>query len=183
MVCSPFLPPSVSINQGICASSFGHSAEFLFAPKDVTVLRENEKLIKDPSIDIMVVTIQKDDQDKVTCAIEWMERELQELHFLFSNIAQRSKENGSLEVGDTVEIVKAVPDSAPVVKCAVVILLEYCIHNLKVQAKGSTSEGTLVVEDLDIKGTSIRRVVPGDGGDDSDGSVSYHDEENYIDTN
>ena len=134
----------------------------------------------------MVVCICKEDQDKVTCVIERIERELQDLCALLGDIAHRSKEKGFLEVGDTIKIVKTgIPDSPSVVRRAVVILLDYRIHNLRVKKvqEGVSSNGAVVmVTDLDMKEHSIRRVEPGNGNDESDGSISYNDEEDYVDT-
>ena len=47
----------------------------------------------------------------------------------------------------------------------------------------SSDDNVLMVTDLDMKEHSIRKVEPGDGNDESEGSaVNYHDEENLVDT-
>ena len=129
-----------------------------------------------------MVFISKEDQDKVTCSIKQMEHELQDLCSLLDDIARHSNEKRFLEVGDIAKIVKAgMPDSSPVQRCAVVVSLDYRIHNLKVKkVQVGSDDDVLMVTDLDMKEHSIRKVEPGDG--DDEGSVTYNDEENDIDT-
>ena len=133
-----------------------------------------------------MVFINKEDQDKVTHVIEQMEHELQDLCSLLGDIACCSNERGFLKFGDTVKIVKAgMPDSSPVVRHGVVVSLDYHIHNLqvkKVQVGVSSDDDVLMVTDLDMKEHSIRKVEPGDSNDEGDGSVTYNDEENLVDT-
>ena len=77
-----------------------------------------------------MVFVSKEDQVKVTHAIEKMEHELQDLPSLLGDIARHSTQKGFLEVGDTAEIVKAeMPNSSPVVRRVVVVSLDYRIHN------------------------------------------------------
>ena len=111
-----------------------------------------------------MVVINKQDQDKVTQAIEHMEHELRLLCVLLGNVAHRSDDQGFLEAGDIVEIVKAMPGSVPKVKCAVVMSVEYRIKGLKVCAEGNTSEGMQIVTNLDMKQMVMRKVTGKSGG-------------------
>lgn len=82
-----------------------------------------------------MVFISKEDQAKVTHAIEKMEQELKDLCSLLGDIACSSNQKGNLEVGDTFKIVKkaGTPDSSPAVRGAVVLSLEYHVHSLQVK--------------------------------------------------
>ena len=118
----------------------------------------------------------------------WNVRELQDLCALLGNIARRSDEKGFLQVGNTVEIVKAeMPNSSPVVRCAVAVSLDYRIHNLqlqKVQEGVSSKDNVLMIMDFDPKEHTFRKVGPGDGDDESEegSKVMYHDNEVHVDT-
>lgn len=135
-----------------------------------------------------MVFISKEDQDKVTHAIEKMEQELKDLRSLLGDIALSSTKKGHLQVGDTIEIVKkaGTPDSSPVVRRAVVLSLEYRIHNLQVKVVqdgvSSDDDNVPMITHFDPKEHTVRKVDPGDGDDWSEGSgISYHEEGDLVD--
>ena len=79
-----------------------------------------------------------------------------------------SNDQGFLEAGDIVEIVKAVPGVVPEVKCAVVLSIEYRIKGLKVCAKGNTGEGMHIVTEFDMEQMVMRKVSGNSEGEESD---------------
>ena len=67
-------------------------------------------------------------------------------------------------------------------KRAVVLSVEYHIKGLKVNMEGNTGVSMQIVTDLDIEQVVMRKVSGNGGGEESDSSVFYPDEEDIKDT-
>ena len=123
-----------------------------------------------------MVVINKVDQNKIILAIDQMEHELRALRFLC-----QSCDPGHLEAGDFVEIAKAGLGTVPDVQHAVVVSMKYRIKELKVWVDGA-SDSVHTMTDLDLDRVLLRRMTGNSDDEDSNGSVSYPNEENVYNT-
>ena len=123
-----------------------------------------------------MVVINKVDQNTVTLAIDRMEHELHALRFLCL-----SHDPGHLEACNFVEIAKSGPGAVPDVQRAVVLSVKYRIKELKVRLDGA-SNSVHMMTDLELDRVLLRRMTCNSDDEESNGSVSYPNEENVYDT-
>ena len=97
-----------------------------------------------------MVVIEKEDQDKVTAAIQRMERELFMLRSLLGDVARCSDNQGFLEAGDLIEIVGTNKEGNVEPKRAVVTEVKYRITSLRVWLEEDSGDGTESETELNL---------------------------------
>ena len=124
-----------------------------------------------------MVVIEKEDQDKVTAAIQRMERELFMLRSLLGDVARRSDNEGFLEAGDLIEIVGTNKEGNVEPKRAVVTEVKYRITSLRVRLEEDSGDGTESETELNLRETSVSKVSGAESEEEQTDKTNHYPEE------